>query len=147
MSNVRVAINVTSENKNLIENVIKKNKILGFDQLDNKHLYFFAVSLGLNKNIDNVDTKGASSWVRTETINTQKEETYIRLCLLGKASEEEVEDFIDLDKNFRESELYAHVGFGILKDKIEHAQNDNELFSKMLMSDLDRLYTAYKLNK
>mgnify|MGYP003295764883 CR=1 FL=1 len=28
MSNVRVAINVTSENKNLIENVIKKNIIL-----------------------------------------------------------------------------------------------------------------------
>ena len=44
MSNVRVAINVTSENKNLIENVIKKNKILGFDQLDNKYLYFCKVN-------------------------------------------------------------------------------------------------------
>lgn len=130
-----------------IENVIKKNKIFGFDQLDNKHLYFFAVSLGLNKNTDAVDTKGASSWFCTETINTQREETLIRLCLLGKASEEQVEEFIDLDKNYRESELYAHIGFGILKEKIEHAHNDNELLSKILMSDLDRLYTAYKMNK
>lgn len=147
MSSIRVALNVSSENKKIIEELKDKENVLGFKPLDNRDLWLFAVALGLSSETNNDDKKGSSSWVRTETFKSQEDIAYIRLCLLGKASEEEVENCIDLDSNFRQSELYANKGFEILKEKVELANNDNELLSKMLMNDLERLYTLYKMNK
>lgn len=53
MSNIRVALNVSSENKKIIEEIKDKENILGFKPLDNRDLWLFAVALGLSSETSN----------------------------------------------------------------------------------------------
>ena len=62
--------------------------------------------------------------------------------LLGIATtDEEINQYADLDKSIELCEQCAETGFDILKQQYEKADGDAELFERRMLKALDLLYT------
>ena len=128
-------------NNNYYDELIKymnEKNILDFGMLDNKDIFLLAASLGLNNPTE--IQGGKFGFVRLEYIKTY-EMSLMASILLGKATNnDEIDKYSDVELSYSEAERCAETGFGILKQKIEDAKNDEELLYKRLMSEIDLLY-------
>lgn len=142
---VRSTINVKDEHRTLGE-FLKNNNILGFNGIENKDIFMFAVSLGLDTPTSANESKGLIGWFRTSYVKSQDSALY-RVILLGKSSEEQVEENIELEKNYIQAERCADNGFKQLKKEIDDVNEDWDLLAKRMMRKLEILYQTNVVNK
>ena len=137
MSANRDRLYITKKYRTLIDDSIKDNK-LGIKDLQNLDRFKIAVALGINKPIDFDGAK--DGYFLMKDLKTVKDFSFFRIVKLSNAkTNDEIDEFVDLEANFEESERCANSGFLEL-EKILNQTSDEELLQKRMFEMLDTLY-------
>lgn len=120
---------------------LKDKKILDFNVLDNKYIFFLALALGCSQTPK--ELKRAESWIQCN-VYTGKERALICSALLGKSCQEEGDineqaDFMTCNKY---AEKCAEAGFDEMDRIFKENNYDNDEICAYVMNELDRLYYA-----
>ena len=118
---------------------LKVNDVLGFKLLDNKESFMLAVALGINQPTE--CKKKRFGWTRKSYIKTADKAMWASVLLGIATTDEEINQYADLDKSIELCEQCAETGFDILKQQYEKADGDAELFERRMLKALDLLYT------
>ena len=118
---------------------LKTNDVLGFKLLDNKESFMLAVSLGVNQPTE--CKKKRFGWTRKSYIKSADKAMWASVLLGTATTDEEINQYADLDKSIELCEQCAETGFEILKQQYDKAEGDAELFERRMMKALDLLYT------
>lgn len=118
---------------------LKTNDVLGFKLLDNKESFMLAVALGVNQPTE--CKKKRFGWTRKSYIKSADKAMWASVLLGTATTDEEINQYADLDKSIELCEQCAETGFEILKQQYDKAEGDAELFERRMMKALDLLYT------
>ena len=118
---------------------LKANDVLGFKLLDNKESFMLAVALGINQPTE--CKKKRFGWTRKSYIKTADKAMWASVLLGTATTDEEINQYADLDKSIELCEQCAETGFDILKQQYEKAEGDAEVFERRMLKALDLLYT------
>ena len=118
---------------------LKANDVLGFKLLDNKESFMLAVALGINQPTE--CKKKRFGWTRKSYIKTADKAMWASVLLGTATTDEEINQYADLDKSIELCEQCAEAGFDILKQQYEKAEGDAEVFERRMLKALDLLYT------
>ncbi len=118
---------------------LKTNDVLGFKLLDNKESFILAVALGVNQPTE--CKKKRFGWTRKSYIKSADKAMWASVLLGTATTDEEINQYADLDKSIELCEQCAETGFEILKQQYDKAEGDAELFERRMMKALDLLYT------
>ena len=118
---------------------LKTNDVLGFKLLDNKESFILAVALGVNQPTE--CKKKRFGWTRKSYIKSADKAMWASVLLGTATTDEEINQYADLDKSIELCEQSAETGFEILKQQYDKAEGDAELFERRMMKALDLLYT------
>ena len=118
---------------------LKSNDVLGFKLLDNKESFMLAVALGIDQPTE--CKKKRFGWTRKSYIKTSDKAMWAAVLLGTANTDEEINQYADLDKSVELCEKCAETGFGVLKQQYEKAEGDAELFERRMLKALDLLYT------
>ena len=118
---------------------LKSNDVLGFKLLDNKESFMLAVALGVNQPTE--CKKKRFGWTRKSYIKTADKAMWASVLLGTATTDEEINQYADLDKSIELCEQCAETGFDILKQQYEKAEGDAEVFERRMLKALDLLYT------
>lgn len=118
---------------------LKANDVLGFKLLDNKESFMLAVALGVNQPTE--CKKKRFGWTRKSYIKTADKAMWASVLLGTATTDEEINQYADLDKSIELCEQCAETGFDILKQQYEKAEGDAEVFERRMLKALDLLYT------
>lgn len=118
---------------------LKTNDVLGFKLLDNKESFMLAVALGVNQ--PTACKKKRFGWTRKSYIKSADKAMWASVLLGTATTDEEINQYADLDKSIELCEQCAETGFEILKQQYDKAEGDAELFERRMMKALDLLYT------
>lgn len=106
--------------------------------LDTKDIFLLAVALGLN---DPKEIQGKKDgYVRASYIKTYDKALLSSILLGIEENKDNVDTYANMDINFDEAERCAETGFMKLKEMIDSANGDAELFEKRILSELKFLY-------
>ena len=119
---------------------LKANDVLGFKLLDNKEAFMLAVALGINEPKD--CQKKKFGWTRKSYIKSTDKAIWASVLLGTATTDEEINQYADLDKSIELCEQCAETGFEILKHQYDDANGDAELFERRMLKKLDLLYTT-----
>ena len=117
---------------------LKANDVLGFKLLDNKESFMLAVALGINQPTE--CKKKRFGWTRKSYIKTADKAMWASVLLGTATTDEEINQYADLDKSIELCEQCAETGFDILKQQYEKAEGDAEVFERRMLKALDLLY-------
>lgn len=118
---------------------LSANDVLGFKLLDNKESFMLAVALGINQPTE--CKKKRFGWTRKSYIKTADKAMWASVLLGTATTDEEINQYADLDKSVELCEQCAETGFDILKQQYEKAEGDAEVFERRMLKALDLLYT------
>lgn len=118
---------------------LKAKDVLGFKLLDNKESFMLAVALGVNQPTE--CKKKRFGWTRKSYIKSADKAMWASVLLGTATTDEEINQYADLDKSIELCEQCAETGFEILKQQYDKAEGDAELFERRMMKALDFLYT------
>lgn len=118
---------------------LKANDVLGFKLLDNKESFMLAVALGINQPTE--CKKKRFGWTRKSYIKTADKAMWASVLLGTATTDEEINQYADLDKSIELCEQCAETGFDILKQQYDKAEGDAEVFERRMLKALDLLYT------
>ena len=118
---------------------LKANDVLGFKLLDNKESFMLAVALGINQPTE--CKKKRFGWTRKSYIKTADKAMWASVLLGTATTDDEINQYADLDKSIELCEQCAETGFDILKQQYEKAESDAEVFERRMLKALDLLYT------
>ena len=118
---------------------LKANDVLGFKLLDNKESFMLAVALGINQPTE--CKKKRFGWTRKSYIKTADKAMWASVLLGTATTDDEINQYADLDKSIELCEQCAETGFDILKQQYEKAEGDAEVFERRMLKALDLLYT------
>ena len=118
---------------------LKANDVLGFKLLDNKESFMLAVALGVNQPTE--CKKKRFGWTRKSYIKSADKAMWASVLLGTATTDEEINQYADLDKSIELCEQCAETGFEILKQQYDKAEGDAELFERRMLKALDLLYT------
>lgn len=118
---------------------LSANDVLGFKLLDNKESFMLAVALGINQPTE--CKKKRFGWTRKSYIKTADKAMWASVLLGTATTDEEINQYADLDKSIELCEQCAETGFDILKQQYEKAEGDAEVFERRMLKALDLLYT------
>lgn len=118
---------------------LKANDVLGFKLLDNKESFMLAVALGINQPTE--CKKKRFGWTRKSYIKTADKAMWASVLLGTAITDDEINQYADLDKSIELCEQCAETGFDILKQQYEKAEGDAEVFERRMLKALDLLYT------
>ena len=107
--------------------------------LDNKESFMLAVALGVNQPTE--CKKKRFGWTRKSYIKSADKAMWASVLLGTATTDEEINQYVDLDKSIELCEQCAETGFEILKQQYDKAEGDAELFERRMMKALDLLYT------
>jgi len=116
--------------------------ILGLNStIDNKDQALLIAVLGMN-NPQKLTSRDPGGWFRLESIKAAHDKALLSCPLLGSANtDQEVDEYADLEKCMDYIEECAETGFAVLKEKIESADGDNTILERRMLKELDLLYT------
>lgn len=111
---------------------------LGLDNLNKLDLFKLAVALGLD---DPQDFDGAKEGLfLLKDVKSTYDLSLINVVKLGVAdSNDEIDEYCNIDINYDEAERCACSGFGKLKNLVENNQDESLLIKKMFR-ELEKLY-------
>ena len=118
---------------------LKANDVLGFKLLGNKESFMLAVALGINQPTE--CKKKRFGWTRKSYIKTADKAMWASVLLGTATTDDEINQYADLDKSIELCEQCAETGFDILKQQYEKAESDAEVFERRMLKALDLLYT------
>ena len=118
---------------------LKANDVLGFKLLDNKESFMLAAALGINQPTE--CKKKRFGWTRKSYIKTADKAMWASVLLGTATTDDEINQYADLDKSIELCEQCAETGFDILKQQYEKAEGDAEVFERRMLKALDLLYT------
>ena len=118
---------------------LKAKDVLGFKLRDNKESFMLAVALGVNQPTE--CKKKRFGWTRKSYIKSADKAMWASVLLGTATTDEEINQYADLDKSIELCEQCAETGFEILKQQYDKAEGDAELFERRMMKALDFLYT------
>ena len=121
----------------MLNDWVDKN-VLGMHMLETKDIFLLATALGLEKPQDIQGKK--DGYVRLSYIKTYQKALMASILLGLEENRDEIDKFANEDVNYDEAERCAESGFKILKEMIDSAGGDIELFEKRIFSQLNMLY-------
>lgn len=118
---------------------LKNNKILGFEDVENKDSFLLAVALGVDSP---EDVKNKDGWVRTSYLKTTDKALMASVLLGISENDEVVDNNSDIDKAIEYCEKCAESGYRKLYQKINDFGRDNEIVQKKMLKELDSMYLS-----
>ena len=118
---------------------LKANDVLGFKLLDNKESFMLAVALGVNNPIE--CKKKRFGWTRKSYIKSSDKALWASVLLGTATTDDEINQYANLDKSIELCEQCAEAGFAVLKQQYEKADGDAEVMERRMLKALDFLYT------
>lgn len=118
---------------------MESQNILGFKLCKAIDRFFVAVALGLNNPIDFQGKKDGYFQIHNN-VGTYEKALFSSLLLGIKGNQPEIDKYANADINYDHAEKCAESGFLVLKEKLDAANWDEELFEKRLLSELKLLY-------
>ena len=135
---MRDRLNINLKYRDSVIKFCIENKLLGIHMLDTKDIFLLAVALGLN---DPKEIQGKKDgYVRASYIKTYDKALLSSILLGIEENKDNVDTYANMDINFDEAERCAETGFMKLKEMIDSANGDAELFEKRILSELKFLY-------
>lgn len=123
-------------NKNLGDGVY--NNPIGLKDISKLELFKIAVSFGLDDPKEFTTAKEGLFLMKD--LKTTKDEALLNTILLGTATtNDEIDDYTSVEKNYDQSELCANSGFPKLIKIVEDSK-DEDLLQKQMIAYLDKLY-------
>ncbi|MBE6977872.1 MAG: hypothetical protein E7438_04435 [Ruminococcaceae bacterium] len=112
--------------------------------IDNKDQALFLAALGCDKPVPLSSKKDPGGWFRTDSVTKYSHDVAMLSCLLlGTAQcDEDYDRFSQLEMYMDYVEQCAESGFRVVEAKLEEAGNDNNLLERLMLKELDLLYTA-----
>ena len=138
---------ISKKSRSFVNDLSNMNRNpLGMKPISRLDLFKIAVALGLDKGIE--FEGGKEGLFLSKDLKSTKDKALFNVVLLGNANtNDEIDDYCDLELNYKECERCANYGFSILKQYIDENSSD-ELLRKKVLNSLDILYnTNVKLNK
>lgn len=133
----------TSSQYRAVIDGMKENDILGLGLVEGKDALMVAVSLGLANPTSLPNRVGLFLNTALKTVD----KALMASVLLGTISEdEEIDAYADFDKSIDLCEQCAEAGYQELLKKYNDSGCDNEVFERLLMKELDFLYTKNVIN-
>lgn len=129
-------------NESYRERILKQmesQNILGFKLCKAIDIFFVAVSLGLNEPMDFQGKKDGYFQIHNN-VGTYEKALFSSILLGIKENHQEIDKYANADINYDQAEKCAESGFLKLKEKLDDANWDEELFEKRLLSELKLLY-------
>lgn len=118
---------------------MKADDLLGFGLVENKESFMLAVALGIDAP---ESTKSRDGWFLMKNLKTT-DKALLASVLLGNAnSDNEIDEYSDLDKSLDLCEQCAERGFRELRKKVIDANKDRDLLERRIMKELDMWYTS-----
>lgn len=128
----------TSSQYRAVVDDLKEKDVLGLGLVEGKDALMVAVSLGLTNPTVLPNRVGLFLNTALKTVD----KALMASVLLGTASEdEEIDTFADLDKSLDLCERCAEAGYQELLKRYNNAGCDNEVFERLLLKELDFLFT------
>lgn len=120
---------------------LKDKKLLDFNEIDNKEIFFMMMALGCDKTPK--ELKKAESWIQCNVYSI-KEKTLICAVLLGKLcmKHEDINEQANFMKCNRYAEKCAEAGFDVLDEMVKEANYNNDELCAAFLNELDRLYNV-----
>lgn len=134
--------NFSAERRDWLKVLKEDKKILDFDSIDNKDIFYMMIALGCIENREELpELKKAESWIQRETYKT-KGEALICSALLGEKCKagEDINEYADFTKCNKYAEKCAEVGFDVLDKMVKEANYNNDELCAAFMRKLDSLY-------
>ena len=127
----------TSEQFRNVLDQLKTNNVRSLELVDNKDIFMFAVSMGLNNPQQLKNKKG----LFLNTALKTADKALLESVLLGKVqNDSEIDEFADFEKSLELCEQCAEAGYQVPQKKYNDAGCDNELFERRLLKELELLY-------
>lgn len=129
-------------NESYRETILKKmesDNILGFNLCKAIECFFVAVALGMNEPLDFQGKKDGYFQIHNN-VGTYEKALFSSLLLGIKENQAEADKYANADINYEYAEKCAESGFLVLKQKLDDASWDEELFEKRMLSELKLLY-------
>lgn len=128
----------TSSQYRVVVDDMKEKDVLGLGLVEGKDTLMLAVALGLANPTQLPNRVGL--FLNTALKTTDK--ALMSSVLLGTVTEDdEIDAFADLDKCLDLCEQCAEAGYQNLLKKYNDAGCDNEVFERMLLKELDFMYS------
>ena len=128
----------TSSQYRVVVDDMKEKDVLGLGLVEGKDTLMLAVALGLANPTQLPNRVGL--FLNTALKTTDK--ALMSSVLLGTVTEDdEIDAFADLDKCLDLCEQCAEAGYQKLLKKYNDAGCDNEVFERMLLKELDFMFT------
>ena len=128
----------TSSQYRVVVDDMKEKDVLGLGLVEGKDTLMLAVALGLANPAQLPNRVGL--FLNTALKTTDK--ALMSSVLLGTVTEDdEIDAFADLDKCLDLCERCAETGYQNLLKKYNDAGCDNEVFERMLLKELDFMYS------
>lgn len=128
---------INKKYKEIIDLWSGDKNILDFKEIENIEKFTLAAALGVNSPKDISGNR--EGYVRLTSIPTDSK-SILSSILLGKSKNSEIDNYANEEKCYEEAERCVESGFSILKEKINNANEDDELLCKRLLSEIDMLY-------
>ena len=117
---------------------LKEEDVLGLSLVENKDAFMLATALGLSDPIPMQKRVGLFLNTALKTVD----KALIASVLMGTVVEEsQIDDYADLDKSSDLCEQCAERGYQVLLKKYNDSGCDKEVFERMLLKELEFLYT------
>lgn len=112
--------------------------VLGLSLVENKDAFMLATAIGLSDPIPMQKKVGLFLNTALKTVD----KALIASVLMGTVSNEsQIDEFADLDRSSDLCEQCAERGYQLLLKKYNDAGCDKEVFERMLIKELELLYT------
>ena len=128
----------TSSQYRAVIDDLKEKDVLGLSLVEGKDTLMVAVALGLSNPTTLPNRVGLFLNTALKTVD----KALISSVLLGTISgDEEIDAYADLDKSIDLCERCAEAGYQQLLKKYNDSGCDSEVFERILLKELDLLYT------